>query len=315
MASELNNSTINNPIEELEDRRGPSNSQLAWEDLKKRPPAMISLIFLIIICLWAIFPSFFTAIFTGNDAFEINLRCCYLKPPGFTDVNGNYYLLGTDQQGRDVLSRVIWGSRVSLIVGIAAVFLSGCIGVTLGMVAGYFGGIVDTIISRIIDSALAIPFILLALSMVAILGPSLQNVILAIAVRTWIVYARVIRGTVLSVKENEFVVGAKAVGSRTNRIMFRHILPNVLSPAIVIGTLYLGRMIIIESALSFLGVGVPPPTPTWGGMLAHGREYLDTAWWIAFFPGVVLMITVLSVNLLGDWLRDALDPKMKRLTD
>jgi len=315
MASELNNSTINNPIEELEDRRGPSNSQLAWEDLKKRPPAMISLIFLIIICLWAIFPSFFTAIFTGNDAFEINLRCCYLNPPGFTDVNGNYYLLGTDQQGRDVLSRVIWGSRVSLIVGIAAVFLSGCIGVTLGMVAGYFGGIVDTIISRIIDSALAIPFILLALSMVAILGPSLQNVILAIAVRTWIVYARVIRGTVLSVKENEFVVGAKAVGSRTNRIMFRHILPNVLSPAIVIGTLYLGRMIIIESALSFLGVGVPPPTPTWGGMLAHGREYLDTAWWIAFFPGVVLMITVLSVNLLGDWLRDALDPKMKRLTD
>ncbi len=276
---------------------------------------MISLIFLIIICLWAIFPSFFTAIFTGNDAFEINLRCCYLKPPGFTDVNGNYYLLGTDQQGRDVLSRVIWGSRVSLIVGIAAVFLSGCIGVTLGMVAGYFGGIVDTIISRIIDSALAIPFILLALSMVAILGPSLQNVILAIAVRTWIVYARVIRGTVLSVKENEFVVGAKAVGSRTNRIMFRHILPNVLSPAIVIGTLYLGRMIIIESALSFLGVGVPPPTPTWGGMLAHGREFLDTAWWIAFFPGVVLMITVLSVNLLGDWLRDALDPKMKRLTD
>jgi peptide/nickel transport system permease protein len=315
MTSGLNTSTIKNPIEEPEERRGPTNSQLAWEDLKKRPPAMISLIFLIIICLWAIFPSFFTAIFTGNDAFEINLRCCYLKPPGFTDVNGNYYLLGTDQQGRDVLSRVIWGSRVSLIVGIAAVFLSGCIGVTLGMVAGYFGGIVDTIISRIIDSALAIPFILLALSMVAILGPSLQNVILAIAVRTWIVYARVIRGTVLSVKENEFVVGAKAVGSRTNRIMFRHILPNVLSPAIVIGTLYLGRMIIIESALSFLGVGVPPPTPTWGGMLAHGREFLDTAWWIAFFPGVVLMITVLSVNLLGDWLRDALDPKMKRLTD
>ena len=314
MTSGLNTSTIKNPIEEPEERRGPTNSQLAWEDLKKRPPAMISLIFLIIICLWAIFPSFFTAIFTGNDAFEINLRCCYLKPPGFTDVNGNYYLLGTDQQGRDVLSRVIWGSRVSLIVGIAAVFLSGCIGVTLGMVAGYFGGIVDTIISRIIDSALAIPFILLALSMVAILGPSLQNVILAIAVRTWIVYARVIRGTVLSVKENEFVVGAKAVGSRSNRIMFRHILHNVLSPAIVIGTLYLGRMIIIESALSFLGVGVPPPTPTWGGMLAHGREFLDTAWWIAFFPGVVLMITVLSVNLLGDWLRDALDPKMKRLT-
>lgn len=315
MASELNTSTIKNPIEEPEERRGPSNSQLAWEDLKKRPPAMISLIFLIIICLWAIFPSFFTAIFTGNDAFEINLRCCYLKPPGFTDVNGNYYLLGTDQQGRDVLSRVIWGSRVSLIVGIAAVFVSGCIGVTLGMIAGYFGGIVDTIISRIIDSALAIPFILLALSMVAILGPSLQNVILAIAVRTWIVYARVIRGTVLSVKENEFVLGARAVGSGTNRIMFRHILPNVLSPAIVIGTLYLGRMIIIESALSFLGVGVPPPTPTWGGMLAHGREFLETAWWIALFPGIILMITVLSVNLLGDWLRDALDPKMKRLTD
>ena len=311
MATESDTSNDVKKVEEFEDKRGPSNAQLAWQDLKNRPPAMISLIFLIIICSWALFPSFFTAIFTGNDPFEINLRCCYLKPPGFTDVNGNFYLLGTDQQGRDVLSRVIWGSRVSLIVGIAAVFLSGCIGVTLGMIAGFFGGIVDTIISRIIDSALSIPFILLALSMVAILGPSLQNVILAIAVRTWIVYARVIRGTVLSVKENEFVLGARAVGSGTTRIMFRHILPNVLSPAIVIGTLYLGRMIIIESALSFLGVGVPPPTPTWGGMLAHGREFLETAWWIAFFPGVILMITVLSVNLLGDWLRDELNPRLK----
>lgn len=315
MATESNTSNLKKPTEVFEDRRGPSNAQLAWQDLKNRPPAMISLVFLIIISLWALFPSMFTTILTGNDPFDGNLRCCYLKPPGFTDPSGNYYFLGTDQQGRDVLSRIIWGSRISLIVGIAAVFVSGIIGVSLGLIAGYFGGIVDTIISRIIDSALAIPFILLALSMVAILGPSLQNVILAIAVRTWIVYARVIRGTVLSVKENEFVLGARAVGAGTNRIMFRHILPNVLSPAIVIGTLYLGRMIIIESALSFLGVGVPPPTPTWGGMLAHGREFLETAWWIALFPGIILMITVLSVNLLGDWLRDALDPKMKRLTD
>ncbi len=303
---------MNRPKEQVreEDPRGPTNFQLALRDLRRRPPAMFGLICITIVLISAIIPWAFAPL----DPHEQNLRI-FLQPPGFVDSVGNTYWLGTDQQGRDVLSRVIWGARVSLIVGFAAVVVSGFIGITLGMVAGYYGGIVDTIISRIIDSALAIPFILLAMSIIAILGPSLQNVILAITIRTWIVYARVIRGTVLSVKEFEYIAGAEAVGCNTFRIMVFHLLPNVLSPAIVIATLYLGRMIIIEAALSFLGVGVPPPTPTWGGMLAHGREYLDTAWWIAFFPGIVLMMTVLGINLLGDWLRDALDPRMKHLTD
>ncbi len=295
---------------DLDDLRGPSDFQLAIRELKKRPPAIIGLICLIIIILFAIFPEAFSAL----DPVDQDLNR-YTKPPGFIDAEGRVYMLGTDQQGRDIFSRIIWGSRISLIVAVTAVLFSGVIGITAGIVAGYFGGWVDTIISRIVDTALAVPFILLAISLVAILGPSLQNIILVIALRTWIVYARVVRGEVLSLKENEFVVGAKAVGCSTIRILFFYLFPNVISTTIVIATLYLGRMIIIESALSFLGLGVPPPTPTWGGMLADGRAFLDTAWWIALFPGLILMVTVLSVNLLGDWLRDVLDPKMKRLVE
>ncbi|MBT3350366.1 MAG: ABC transporter permease [Nitrospinaceae bacterium] len=293
-----------------DEARGPSDFQLAIRELKKRPPAILGIICLLFVVLFAIVPQ----VFSPLDPVSQDLNR-HIKPPGFIDKAGNVYHLGTDEQGRDILSRIIWGSRISLIVGIAAVFFSGIIGITIGIVAGYFGGWVDTIISRIIDTALAVPFILLAISLVAILGPSLQNIILVISLRTWIVYARVVRGEVLSIKENEFIVGAKAAGCGTLRILIVYLFPNVISTTIVIATLYLGRMIIIESALSFLGLGVPPPTPTWGGMLADGRSFLDTAWWISLFPGIVLMLTVLSVNVLGDLLRDVLDPKMKRLAD
>lgn len=293
---------------EAEDLRGPTNFQLALKDLRRRPPALIGFFILFVVLVLALMPG----VFSPLDPFDQDLEFT-LKAPGYVDSAGKTYLLGTDDQGRDILSRIIWGAQISLIVGLAAVGVSGLIGVTLGIIAGYYGGWIDTIISRLIDSALAVPFILLAMTIVAILGPSLRNVILAIAVRTWVIYARVIRGAVLSVKESEYIMGARAAGCRTFTIMVRYVLPNVISSAIVIATLYLGRMIIIEAALSFLGLGVPPPTPTWGGMLADGREYLDTAWWVAFFPGVVLMMTVLSVNLLGDWLRDALDPKLKRI--
>jgi peptide/nickel transport system permease protein len=289
---------------------GSSDLQRALRKLLRRPPALFGLFCVVVVVVWAVVPDLFAPLSPLDQSLDR-----YLKPPGHVDAQGRTYWLGTDQQGRDILSRVIWGSRISLVVGIATVLVSGFVGVTLGLVAGYFGGKLDAVISRIVDTALAIPFILLAMALIAILGPSLQNIILAIALRTWIIYARVVRGEVLTLKEREFIMGAKAAGCTTLRILAVYLLPNVFSSTIVVATLYLGRMIIIEASLSFLGVGVPPPTPTWGGMLSDGRAFLETAWWIAFFPGVVLMLTVLGVNLLGDWLRDVLDPQMKRAAD
>ncbi|HEY7366666.1 MAG TPA: ABC transporter permease [Methylomirabilota bacterium] len=289
---------------------GPSGLTRALRKLLHRPPAIFGLVCVAIVVIWAATPGLFAPLDPLDQSLER-----YLKPPGYEDAQGRTYWLGTDRQGRDILSRIIWGSRISLIVGIATVLVSGLVGVTLGLLAGFFGGKLDAVISRIVDTALAIPFILLAMALIAILGASLQNIVLAIALRTWIVYARVVRGEVLALKEHDFVMGARAMGCGTLRILVIYLLPNVLSSAIVVATLYLGRMIIIEASLSFLGVGVPPPTPTWGGMLSDGRAFLDTAWWIAFFPGVVLMLTVLGVNLLGDWLRDVLDPRMKRLAE
>lgn len=290
--------------------RGSSDLRLAIRELLRRPPAVFGLFCCTVVVIWALMPG----LFSPMDPLEQNLDR-YLKAPGYVDALGRTYWLGTDQQGRDILSRVIWGSRVSLIVGITTVVVSGLIGVFLGVLAGYNGGWMDTVISRIIDTLFAVPFILLAMALIAILGPSLQNMILAIALRTWIIYARVVRSEALSLREREFIAGAKAMGCGTTRILLLYLLPNLMSSTIVVATLNLGRMIIIESSLSFLGLGVPPPTPTWGGMLAEGRAFLDTAWWIAFFPGVVLMLTVLGTNLLGDWLRDILDPRLKRLGD
>ena len=290
--------------------RAPSDLRRAMRALLGRPPALFGLVCCMVVIVWAIVPE----LFSPMDPLEQNLER-YLKPPGYVDATGKTYWLGTDQQGRDILSRVIWGSRISLVVGITTVVVSGLIGVFLGILAGYKGGWIDTVIGRTIDTLFAVPFVLLAMSLVAILGASLQNIILAIALRTWIIYARVVRGEALSLRAQDFVSAAKAMGCGTTRILLLYLLPNVMASTIVVATLNLGRMIIIESSLSFLGLGVPPPTPTWGGMLAEGRTFLDTAWWIAFFPGVVLMLTVLGTNLLGDWLRDVLDPRLKRLGD
>ena len=286
--------------------RTPSDLVRAMRGLLRRPPALFGLVCCTVVIVWAIMPG----LFSPMDPLEQNLER-YLKPPGYVDAAGKIYWLGTDQQGRDILSRVVWGSRISLVVGITTVVVSGLIGVFLGILAGYKGGWIDTVIGRIIDTLFAVPFVLLAMSLVAILGASLQNIILAIALRTWIIYARVVRGEALSLRAQDFVSAAKAMGCGTTRILLLYLLPNVMASTIVVATLNLGRMIIIESSLSFLGLGVPPPAPTWGGMLAEGRTFLDTAWWIAFFPGVVLMLTVLGTNLLGDWLRDVLDPRLR----
>jgi peptide/nickel transport system permease protein len=234
-----------------------------------------------------------------------------LRPPMWQERGLREHPLGTDHLGRDILSRILWGGRISLGVGLTAVTLSALIGVSFGMVAGFFGGRADALIMRIVDVFLAIPYILLAMGVVFALGPSLLNVILVMGATRWVQFARIVRADVLSLREREFVAGARARGNRSLRLLLRHVLPNALTPIIVVATLELAFMIIYESALSFLGLGVQPPTPTWGWMLADGRNYVATAWWLATFPGLAIMLTVLAVNLLGDWLRDTLDPRLK----
>jgi len=234
-----------------------------------------------------------------------------LRPPMWQERGLREHPLGTDHLGRDILSRILHGGRISLGVGLTAVTLSALIGVTLGLLAGFFGGRADALIMRVVDVFLAIPYILLAMGVVFALGPSLLNVILVMAVTRWVQFARIVRADVLSIREREFVAGARARGNRALRLLLRHVLPNALTPIIVVATLELAFMIIYESALSFLGLGVQPPTPTWGWMLSDGRNYVATAWWLATLPGLAIMLTVLAVNLLGDWLRDTLDPRLK----
>ncbi|HSE95061.1 MAG TPA: ABC transporter permease [Methylomirabilota bacterium] len=234
-----------------------------------------------------------------------------LRPPAAADADGQIHWLGTDHLGRDILARILYGSRIALLVGLAAVAIAGSLGLVVGLLSGYHGGRVDDVLMRLADIQLAFPFILLAIAVIGVLGPSLRNIIVVIGVSGWVVYARIVRGEVLTLREREFVQAAVALGSPARRIILRHIVPNVLTPWLVIATLDMARVIVIESALSFLGLGVQPPTPTWGGMLADGRVYLSTAWWLATFPGLAILATVLGINLLGDGLRDTFDPRLK----
>ena len=222
------------------------------------------------------------------------------------------HLLGTDRLGRDLLARVIHGARVSLTVGLVGVALSGGVGITLGLIAGYLGRRWDRIIMRVADVQQAIPALVLAVAVAAIVRPSITNLIVVLAVTTWFTFARVVRSEVLSLREMLFVESARVVGASDARIIGRHILPNAAASIIVIATLMVGNLILFEASLSFLGVGVPLTTPTWGRMVFDGIEYVATAWWIALFPGLAVMLTVLSTNLVGDWLRDALDPRQRR---
>jgi peptide/nickel transport system permease protein len=239
-----------------------------------------------------------------------------LKPPIWLPDAEGAYLLGTDEVGRDILSRMIYGARVSLSVGLVGVLIGSILGTVLGMLAGYFSGPVDEIIMLLADMQLAFPFILLAIAIIAVLGPDPAGaipwkLIVIVGISGWMTYARVCRGVVLTLKEREFVQSVRALGGSDNRILFRHILPNILSPVIVLATLDLARLIILESTLSFLGLGVQPPAPSWGGMLGQGRQYLDTAWWLSTFPGLAIMLTTLAISRGGDWLRDVLDPTLR----
>jgi peptide/nickel transport system permease protein len=234
-----------------------------------------------------------------------------LRPPAWRDTAGHLHPLGTDHLGRDLLARVIFGAQPALMVGFAAVAISGVLGLGAGLVAGYFGGWADDVLMRLADVQLAFPFILLAIAVIGVLGPSLPTIIVVIGVSSWVVYARIVRGVALSLREREFVQAARALGGRDGRVLLRHILPNAFTPWLVVATLDMARVIVIESALSFLGLGVQPPTPTWGGMLADGRVYISTAWWLATFPGLAILVTVLGINLFGDGLRDTLDPRLQ----
>jgi peptide/nickel transport system permease protein len=281
-----------------------------WVTLLRRLVRRRTALFGMVVFLGVLLAAVLAPVVTPFDPLEQDIGQ-RLQAPGWQDAQGRVHPLGTDHLGRDILARIIFGSRIALVVGLAAVLISGVLGMIIGLVAGYFGGRVDDFLMRLADIQLAFPFILLAIAVIGVLGPSLRNIIIVIGVSSWVVYARVVRGEVLSIREREYVQAAIALGSRNGRVLWSHVLPNTFTPWLVVATLDMARVIVIESALSFLGLGVQPPTPTWGGMLADGRVYLSTAWWLATFPGLAILVTVLGINLLGDGLRDTLDPRLK----
>ncbi|MCP1315726.1 MULTISPECIES: ABC transporter permease [unclassified Halomonas] len=257
------------------------------------------------------------ALLVGGIGFAV-LFSGWLFPDGASGVNlamrltppmaDGSFPLGTDPLGRDVLARVIIGGEISLKVGFYSALGAVVLGIVMGLLSGYYGGFIDMIVMRFADVQLALPFILLAITFIAVIGGGLSNMIILLIVSQWVQYARLVRGSVLSLKDREFILSAQAIGVRDWRILFQHLLPNLLGPVIVLMTLNVANNILLESSLTFLGLGVDPVIPSWGGMLAEGRTYLQTAWWVSVFPGVAILLTVLGLNLLGDWLRDTLDP-------
>ncbi len=235
-----------------------------------------------------------------------------LTPPMWNAGGSAAHPLGTDTLGRDVLSRLLFGARVSLAVGFAAVLISGALGVAAGVLGGFYGGWLDDVLMRAGDVQLAFPVLLLGVALLAVLGPGLGNLILVLVVSGWITYARIVRGETLSLKHRDFVEAARALGALDRRLIWRHVLPNVWAPIVVVATFSLARTIIAEASLSFLGLGVPAPLASWGAMLDEGRNYITTGWWLALFPGTAILIVVLVINLIGDWLRDALDRRLER---
>jgi peptide/nickel transport system permease protein len=296
------------PAREIE---GRSPFRLAVRRLRKDKVAMISLTVILLIVLMAIFAPVFTAI-TGHGPND-QYRTIGLTPDGLPRGPNSTFWLGTDDLGRDVLVRIAYGARVSLLVGVLATAITVVVGVVLGLAAGFLGGIVDTILARLIDVVLSVPFLLVAIALVSVTGPSLTITVLVIGFFSWASVARIVRGQVLSLREREFVEAARSLGAGDARIMFVDILPNVLAPVIVYTTLLVPVVIVTQATLSFLGLGLAPPTADWGGMISTSQNYYTTAWWFILFPGLALLITTLAFNLFGDGVRDAFDPRADRL--
>jgi ABC-type dipeptide/oligopeptide/nickel transport system permease subunit len=235
-----------------------------------------------------------------------------LAPPAWSAEGSSRHLLGTDQLGRDILSRIIYGSRISLLVGAAVVAMAGGVGTVVGLFAGYYGGRVDNILMRLVDLQTAFPGLLVALTIITMVGPSVRNIIIVLSINGWMVYARMIRGTTLGLRNSLFVDAARSIGAGNRRIIFLHMLPNLASPLITLGTLELARIILAEAVLSFLGMGIQPPASSWGLMIGEGRDYITVAWWLVTFPGVAIALSVLSVNLVATWLRAITDPLQRQ---
>jgi ABC-type dipeptide/oligopeptide/nickel transport system permease subunit len=234
-----------------------------------------------------------------------------LKPPGFVNEEGELYILGTDQQGRDILSRLIFGARVSMAVGIGVIAVAGTVGTILGLISGYYGGRVDDLIMRIVDTQTAFPGLLLALVIMAMIGPSARNIIIVLSINGWMVFARITRGIMLTIREKDYIDAARLIGAGDFRIMFRHAFPNLISPVLTLITLELARIILAEASLSFLGLGIQPPESSWGLMIADGRDYITIAWWLVTFPGIAIAITVFGVMTVANWLRTVTDPEQR----
>ncbi|MGQ0749426.1 MAG: ABC transporter permease [Betaproteobacteria bacterium] len=279
----------------------------SWYKARRYPLVPIAiLLFMLVI------PAVFAPWVAPHDAFQGSLSN-RLTPPVWQEGGSMEHILGTDKLGRDMLSRIIYGARISLTVSLIAIFVGGIIGTVLGLMSGYFGGRTDAVIMRLVDISLALPTILLALVLVAAVGPSFGTVITVLIVLLWARYARLVRGETLAIKELDFIARARVAGASPTRIMVKYMFPNVVNSLIVLATLQVGYVILLESALSFLGAGLPRAEPAWGVMVSDGRELIVTAWWVSMFPGLAIMLTVLALNLLGDWLRDHLDPKLRNL--
>lgn len=266
---------------------------------------------LLIILLVLVIPALFAEVIAPHSPFAGSLSR-RLQPPSFLG-GPSEHLFGTDAQGRDILSRIIFGARVSAIVAAAGIFIGGAVGVTLGLFAGYFGGWADAIISRMAEVTMSVPIILVAIVLATAIGASFTSVVIIVALYLWSVYARQTRAETLKWRESLFVKRARVVGCSNLRILFRHILPNMVNTLIVLVTLQVGFVIVFEASLSFVGVGIPRPNPAWGLMVSEGRDFVLTAWWVPFFPGAAIVLTVLAFNLLGDWLRDQLDPRLRQV--